>query len=99
MTYEPEEAVDSIDAGSLLRVRVTPDADESAVEGFDEWRGRYEVRVSEPAEDGQANRELERVLSEVLDADVRLEGGATSREKSVAVALEPDELLKRLERR
>lgn len=83
----------------MIRVRVTPDASDSTVEGFDEWRGRFDVRVSEPAEDGRANRELERVLAAVLDADVGLESGATSREKSVRVALSPDEVLRRLEQR
>ncbi len=97
MTYEPGDAIDSTSGGCLLRVRVTPDASDSEVGGFDEWRGRYEVRVSEPAEDGRANRELERVLAEVLDADVRLESGATSREKAVEVAMSRQQILRSLE--
>ncbi|MFP4632801.1 MAG: DUF167 domain-containing protein [Halobacteriota archaeon] len=99
MTYEPEDAVDETENGALLRVRVNPGSDTNEVKGFDEWRGRYEVRVSEPAEEGRANREVERYLSEVFDAEVRLRSGARSRDKAVSVAVTPEELLEALEQR
>ncbi len=96
MTYEPLDAVDHVDGGSVLRLRVKPDADSSSVTGFDEWRGRFTVSLSEPAEDGRANKELTAFLGDHFDADVRLRSGGRSREKAVEVGLPPDDVLNQL---
>ncbi|WP_456467251.1 DUF167 family protein [Methanopyrus sp.] len=83
--------------GTLLQVRVNPDADETRIKGVDEWRGALEIDVSEPPVKGRANRELLRYLRERLDADVELVSGERSREKQVLVkGLEPDEVRERL---
>ncbi len=83
--------------GTLIRVRVNPDAEETRVKDVDEWRGALEIDVSEPPVKGRANRELLRYLRERLDADVELVSGERSREKQVLVkGLEPDEVRERL---
>lgn len=96
LTYDIEDAVDDVDGGSVVRLRVKPDADSTEVRGFDEWRGRVEVAVEEPAEDGRANRELLQLLSRTVDADVTLRSGERSREKSIEAAAGAREVLDEL---
>ena len=88
-TYDPEDAVTDADAGARIEFDVTPNATETAVpSGFNEWRGRFEVRLSEPPRDGRANAELVHAVETLFDADARIVAGETSRRKSVVVAVD-----------
>jgi uncharacterized protein len=69
-----------------LNVRVSPGARRSAVVGRhgDSWK----LRVAAPAERGRANASVIQLLAESLDVrrpDVRIVGGAVSRDKVVEV--------------
>lgn len=78
-------------AATRLAVRVIPGAARDEVR-WDEGRG-WVVRVAAAAVDGAANERLCRFLArEVLDlpaSGVRLRSGATSRQKTLEVDLDP----------
>jgi uncharacterized protein (TIGR00251 family) len=82
-----------------LELRVQPGARERAVAG---WRadGSLKVKVTEPPEDGRANRAVIELLAErlgVRPAAVTVVRGASSRTKTIEVAgLTPEELRARL---
>ncbi len=71
-----------------IQVHVEPGSSRAGVGPFDPWRQRIQVRVSAPAKAGKANREVARLLAEVLDvptSDVVIHTGSTSRRKTVKV--------------
>jgi uncharacterized protein (TIGR00251 family) len=83
-------------------VRVTP---RSAKPGIGGWRassnGReeLEIRVSEAPTDGSANAAVVKLLAKALGvskSEVEIVAGLTSRHKRIAVAMELDEVVKRL---
>lgn len=96
MTHEPQDAVDETDPGTRVEFDVSPGADETAVpSGFNEWRGRFEACLAQPAQGGRANRELVEGVEEVLDAEARLVSGETSSRKTVVVDCSVEEVLER----
>jgi len=95
-----ESAVRDSPRGVLLDVVVSPNAPRSEVRGIDPWRHAIQVRVGARAQNGKANEELVRFVSDRLGVpapSVRILAGATSRRKTLAVAgLGRDEVLRRL---
>ena len=92
-------ALQAIEDGTLLTLRVAPGASRDALGEFDEWRGALAVRVSTPASSGRANRALLRLL----ERELRLEPGSAellrglrSRSKQVRLPLPYDEATNRL---
>ncbi|WP_456483396.1 DUF167 family protein [Methanopyrus kandleri] len=83
--------------GTLIRVRVNPDADTTDLKGIDEWRGVLEVDVAAPPVKGKANRELLEFLGRKLNTTCELVSGEKSREKLVlARDVSVDEVKERL---
>ena len=82
--------------GTILLVYVQPKAKRNEIEGVDEWRGRLKVKIKAPPVEGKANKELIKFLSKLLNADVELVRGETSREKDLLVRLGVEEVQKRL---
>ena len=76
-------------SGALrVRVHVRPGAGRDRVGPVDTWRGALKVEVKAPPEEGAANREVERVVALAIGvppARVRIEHGATSRDKVIMV--------------
>ncbi|MFP4116432.1 MAG: DUF167 domain-containing protein [Candidatus Aenigmatarchaeota archaeon] len=70
---------------TLLEVKVKPDSDEFSVEGFNKWTERLEVKLSQPAKNGKANKELTENMSDLLGKKVLLKSGRKSRKKTLAV--------------
>ena len=71
-----------------IQVHVEPGSSRAGVGPYDPWRQRIQVRVSAPATAGKANREVARLLAEVLDvstSDVVIHTGSTSRRKTLKV--------------
>lgn len=79
----------------LLHLRVQPNASNSAVAGL--HGTRLKIRLQSPPQDGKANRELIRFLSDLLEipkSSLELIRGKTSRDKTVRITgLTPDELI------
>ena len=82
----------------ILRVRLTPRAASSQIDGWD--GDLLRVRVAAPPVEGKANRALLRLLAQALDVPpsrLRLVKGQTSREKVIAVeGLSEEEVRPRL---
>ena len=87
---------------SQFAVRVTP---RSAKPGIGGWRasssGReeLEIRVAEAPTDGSANAAVVKLLAKALGvskSEVEIVAGQTSRHKRIAVAMELEEIVKRL---
>lgn len=79
-----------VPGGVRLLLDVTPGArDARFPDGFEPWRGRLGVRVTEPAQDGRANVAVVRALAAFFahpTAQIHLEAGATDRRKAVRLA-------------
>jgi uncharacterized protein (TIGR00251 family) len=85
-TGDPEDALTESGDETLVAFDVTPGAaDREVPTEFNEWRDRFEARLSEPARDGRANAELTESVSDLLGAPARLTQGASSSKKTVAV--------------
>lgn len=93
-----ESWVKSTEQGTLLRVRVSPRAKASQVEG--PYGDELKIRLKAPPVDGKANDELVRFLAAQLGcakSQVRLTGGMTSRSKSLEISsLGPEQVAARL---
>ncbi len=85
----------AVDGGVEVAVWVVPGARRSEVVG--RHGDAVRVRVARPPEDGRANEGVIALLSETLDAKVRLVAGRTSRSKRVLVeGLSEVEVVRRL---
>ncbi|WP_297498740.1 DUF167 domain-containing protein [Thermococcus sp.] len=83
--------------GTLLLIYVQPKAKKNEVEGIDGWRGRLKVKIKAPPVDGKANKEVVKFFSKLLNAEVELVKGQTSREKNLLVkGVGEEEVRKRL---
>jgi uncharacterized protein len=79
-------AVESVEGGVRLQVRVQPRASRSELAGF--YDGRVRIRLAAPPVDGEANEELERFLARLLSVPrraVSLTAGHSSRQKTLVV--------------
>lgn len=72
-------------AGAVFSVRVKPRAAATDLLGVDVGARRIVVAVRAPPAEGRANAELERFLSRLLGARVRVKAGGASKEKLVEV--------------
>lgn len=88
---------------SQIAVRVTPRSSKPGIGGWRkgaDGREELEVRVAEAPADGAANAAVTRLLAVALGvrrSQVSIVSGRTSRHKRVALALEIDEIRRRLE--
>lgn len=93
------EALDlvAVPGGTRLRLRVHPKARKDTITGV--HAGALKVSVTAPPERGKANEAVVKVLAKALDLPkqaVAIVAGETSQDKTVVVALEPEELRGRL---
>ena len=86
MSPDGDACVRSAPGGCVIAVWAVPGASHSGVAGT--HGDALRVRVTAPPEDGAANRELVRLLADILGVrprDVVVEAGATSRRKRLLV--------------
>ena len=87
-----------ISEGIELRVKVIPRSSKSGILGKHD--GRLKVRVNSPPVDGEANKELIKILSKSLGiakSAIFLVAGESSRNKTLVVATDsPGEIFSRL---
>lgn len=91
-----EKAVRVKDVGVELDIIVSPRSSRSGAEGMDEWRNRLIIKVKAPPLDGKANREVEELLTETLGYKATVTAGHTSRQKTVFIEGDPQDILSRL---
>lgn len=83
-----KEAVRQTSEGVVLYLEISPGAKENAVHGYNPWRKRIEVRLSERAQKGKANEQLISFLSDLFyvnSRDVRIITGLTNSKKSLLI--------------
>lgn len=69
--------------GTEMDIHVVPGASRSEFGAYDQWRRRFQVKVREPPEDGRANREVERLVSELFRCKAVIVRGQTVRDKTM----------------
>ncbi|WP_135826078.1 DUF167 family protein [Halorussus ruber] len=93
-TGDPEDALSESGDETLVAFDVTPGAtDRQVPSAFNEWRNRFEARLSEPASDGRANAELTEAVSDLVGAPARLTQGGSSSKKTIAVQAASERVL------
>lgn len=83
-----KDAVKETPDGVTLDLEISPGARETAVRGYNPWRRRIEIRLSEKAEKGRANDQLVSFLSDlfrVSSRNIRIIAGTTNSKKSVKI--------------
>lgn len=83
-----KDAVKHAKDGVILDLEISTSAKETAVHGYNPWRKRIEVWVSEKPEKGKANAELISFFSGLLrvnSRNVQIIAGLTSSKKSVKI--------------
>jgi len=76
---------------------VSPNSGRSEIQGIDVWRRRLVVKLRSPPEKGEANAELEALLTDFFGAKTQVVKGHTNRMKTVIVAAPDDQVRSRLE--
>ncbi len=93
-----KDAIKSSGDGVILDLEISAGAKETAVHGYNPWRKRIEIRLSERAQKGRANAELISFLSglfRVSSGNVRIISGLTNSKKSVKITgMDANEILK-----
>ncbi len=83
-----KDALTQTGEGVVLDLEISPGAKETAVHGYNPWRKRIEIRVSEKAQKGKANAELVSFFAKLFNVssrDVQIITGLTSSKKSVKI--------------
>ncbi len=83
-----KDAIKPSHDGVILDLEISAGAKETAVHGYNPWRKRIEIRLSERAQKGKANAELISFLSDLFkvnSGNVRIIAGLTNSKKSVKI--------------
>lgn len=83
-----KDAVKETPDGVTLDLEISPGAKETAVHGYNPWRRRIEIRLSEKAEKGRANDQLVSFLSNLFrvnSRNIQIITGMTNSKKSVKI--------------
>src|SRR5574337_394071 len=98
-----KEAVRETPEGVTLDLEISPGARETAVRGYNPWRRRIEIRLSERAEKGKANDQLVSFLSDLFrvnSRNVQIIAGMANSKKSVRIiGVRAEDILKVLTER
>ncbi len=85
-----EDAIRETDVGIIVDIEVTPGSKRTCIpSGYNPWRKRIEVKISENARKGKANEQLVESLSLLFGLrhlDVSIVAGMKSSKKSVLLA-------------
>jgi hypothetical protein len=82
--------------GTEIDLLVSPNSDRSEIVGLDRWRKRLTVKLRSPPEKGEANAELEKLLTDRLGSEAKVIRGHTARMKTALVQISVDEVAERL---
>jgi len=79
----------------VVKVKVVPGSRKFEFPfGYDEWRNAITVRVSSPAEDNRANKELIRELKKILNTDVEILSGLKNPLKTLKIGMKKDDFIR-----
>lgn len=96
------DAIHPAKDGIIIDVEVVPGAKKTQIPSrYNQWRKRIEVRMSQPARDGKANKELISCLAQLFDVDsnaISIVAGVKSGRKTVKIAgVSADDVIERIE--
>lgn len=91
-----ENCVQVVDDETRLHVMVKPGSRSDGITGVDIWRQAVQVKVRDPAVKGRANKAVEQLFSDALDAKVAIVSGHTASQKILMVEMRPEDLIERL---
>lgn len=77
--------IEKTGGGLLLKVKVNPNSEGFKIKEVNKWTGRLEIDLSASAKKGKANQELLEKLGEILEKEVSIKTGRTSRKKLILV--------------
>ncbi len=83
-----KDAIRQVEDGVILELDISAGSKETAIKGYNPWRKRIEIRLSERAQKGKANAELMSFLSDLFKVhsmNVELISGSTNSKKSVKI--------------
>ena len=83
-----KDAIRQAKDGVILDLEISPGAKETRVYGYNPWRRRIEIKLSERAEKGKANAELISFFSDLFvvnSRNIEIITGLTSSKKSVKI--------------
>ncbi len=83
-----KDAVKQAKDGVIIDLDVSPGSKQTSLHGYNPWRKRIEIKLSERAEKGRANEQLISFLSELFNVnsgDVKIIAGLTGSKKSVRI--------------
>lgn len=85
--FSIEDAISEKGSEVHVLVRVTPSSITDAVKGFDRWRGRFKIDISQPPVKGRANKQVISFFRIIFpnSTDVRVKSGETKRDKCVTI--------------
>jgi len=93
-----KDAIKEVKDGVILDLEISAGAKGTAIHGYNPWRKRIEVRLSERAQKGRANEQLISFLSDVFSVNARnveIISGSTNSKKSVKISgMNADTILK-----
>ncbi len=96
-----KDAMRQVEDGVILELDVSPGSKETSIKGYNPWRKRIEIRLSERAQKGKANAELISFFSSLFNVhsrDVQIISGLTNSKKSVKILQSKfEDILKNLE--
>ena len=84
-----KDAIKEVKDGVILDLEISAGAKGTAVRGYNPWRRRIEVRLSEKAQKGRANEQLISFLSDLFIVNARnveIISGSTNSKKSVKIS-------------
>ena len=82
--------------GTEIDLLVSPNSSRSEIIGLDQWRKRLTVKLRSPPEKGEANAELEKLLTDKLDSEAKVIRGHTTRMKTALVQISVEEVVGKL---
>ncbi len=84
-----KEALKEVEDGVIIELEISAGAKETAIQGYNPWRTRIEVRVSEKAQKGKANEALISYFSDmfhVSSRNVQIITGMTNSKKTIKIS-------------
>lgn len=83
-----KDAIMQTHDGVILDLEISAGAKKTAVHGYNPWRRRIEIKLSERAEKGKANEQLISFLSDLFKVNsrnIQIVAGLTNSKKSVKI--------------
>ena len=84
--------------GSLIIVYIIPNSKKIEITGLDPWRKALKVKVTEPAKQNRANRQIKKLFSNLFDAEATIISGEKSNIKKIYVPLGPEKTKEKLKK-